>query len=185
VAVSLSNHTVKLYRPRESCLEYERDLAGHSSTISDVQYALPDAPHALHTSSADGTVLGWDTRSGKQVEKYTRQGQELWSFSAGGGSSGHLLAAGGNAEVSERQGEREQSQPCRGGGWDREVDDRKLRRSVSSYGSGAGGDVGPTNGQSGGGVGRYAHRGSHAGTLNRPSLSLFSLALLLSHSHLS
>jgi len=33
------------------------------------------------------------------VEQYTRQGQELWSFSAGGGSTGHLLAAGGNAQV--------------------------------------------------------------------------------------
>jgi hypothetical protein len=67
VAVSMSNHRIKLYRPRESGLEYERDLQGHSNTISDLQYALPDAPHALHSCAADGTVLGWDTRVGKQV----------------------------------------------------------------------------------------------------------------------
>ena len=69
VAVSLSNHVIKLYRPRESGLEYERDLQGHSNTIGDLQYALPDAPHALHSCAADGTVLGWDTRVGKQVRR--------------------------------------------------------------------------------------------------------------------
>ena len=65
----MSNHVIKLYRPRESGLEYERDLQGHSNTIGDLQFALPDAPHALHSCAADGTVLGWDTRVGKQVRR--------------------------------------------------------------------------------------------------------------------
>jgi hypothetical protein len=53
-----------------------------------------------HTRSvATLTRVGAASEHGTQVEQYKRQGQELWSFSAGGGSTGHLLAAGGNAQV--------------------------------------------------------------------------------------
>ncbi len=70
LAASLSNNTIKLYTARGSGgLTYVGELTGHSDTISDISIAGPDTPHALYSSSADGTVRGWDSRSGQQVQR--------------------------------------------------------------------------------------------------------------------
>ncbi len=44
------------------------DLVGHEGMLRELKFDLPDAPHLLHSCGADGTVCGWDTRSGQQVE---------------------------------------------------------------------------------------------------------------------
>jgi hypothetical protein len=52
----------------EAGLEFIGDLRGHTQRITGARFDIPEEPHLLHTSSADGTVRGWDTRSGQQVE---------------------------------------------------------------------------------------------------------------------
>jgi len=70
LAVSLSNNTIKLYTARGSDgIAYVGELSGHTDTISEVSFAGVEAPHALYSSSADGTVRGWDSRTGQQAER--------------------------------------------------------------------------------------------------------------------
>ena len=70
LAASLSNNTIKLYKARGSGgLSYVGELSGHTDTISQLSYAGAEAPHALYSSSADGTVSGWDCRTGQQAER--------------------------------------------------------------------------------------------------------------------
>ena len=46
------------------------DLLGHEGSIRALHFPLPaDQPHLLHSCSADGTLRGWDVRSGLQVER--------------------------------------------------------------------------------------------------------------------
>lgn len=52
----------------ETGLEFMGDLTGHTDRITDVRFDLPDEPHLVHTSSGDGSVRGWDARTGQQVE---------------------------------------------------------------------------------------------------------------------
>jgi hypothetical protein len=75
---------------RESGLQFAGDLAGHSGPITDAHFALPEEPSLLHTSSADGTVRGWDVRSGQTVEQYAAPRAEALCCHAGGA----LVAAG-------------------------------------------------------------------------------------------
>lgn len=71
VAASLSNNTIKLYSARDAGgLSYVGSLNGHTDIVTSVSYALADTPHALYSSSEDGSVRGWDTRSGQQAERY-------------------------------------------------------------------------------------------------------------------
>jgi len=68
IAAALSNHTLKTYTVRGEALSHAGDVSAHSKTITDVGFPLPDAPHALYSSSADGSVRGWDLRSGQAAE---------------------------------------------------------------------------------------------------------------------
>ena len=69
VAASTSCNVVQLYAMVGAGLQSVNTLSGHSATISDVAFCIQDSPHLVHTSSADGTVRGWDIRSNQQVEK--------------------------------------------------------------------------------------------------------------------
>ena len=71
VAAALSNHTVKLYNARDSGgFTYLGELKGHTDVISEISFARDDNPHALYSSSEDGSVRGWDSRTGQQAERY-------------------------------------------------------------------------------------------------------------------
>lgn len=71
VAAALSNHTVKLYNARDSGgFTYLGELKGHTDVISEIAFAGEDNPHALYSSSEDGSVRGWDSRTGQQAERY-------------------------------------------------------------------------------------------------------------------
>lgn len=70
VAASLSNNTIKLYSAREAGgLSFVGTFDRHTDTITSISYPLADTPHALYSSSEDGSVRGWDVRSGQQVER--------------------------------------------------------------------------------------------------------------------
>lgn len=71
VAAALSNHTVKLYNARDSGgFTYLGELKGHTDVISEIAFAGDDNPHALYSSSEEGSVRGWDSRTGQQAERY-------------------------------------------------------------------------------------------------------------------
>lgn len=72
VAASLSNQAIKLYNAKGSGgLAYLGELTGHTEVISEISFAGEDNPHGLYSSSEDGTVKGWDSRTGQQVQRYT------------------------------------------------------------------------------------------------------------------
>lgn len=69
VAASLSNNTIKLYSiGKAGALSFVGGFSGHTDVVTSLSYALADTPHAVYSSSEDGTVRGWDTRSGQQAE---------------------------------------------------------------------------------------------------------------------
>jgi hypothetical protein len=92
---SLSNNALKVYGIAPTRLTHSADLKGHTRTITDLQFPSADAPFAAYTSSADGTVRGWDLRSGQQAQSFQAPGHELLCFSM----HEHLLAAGGQGDV--------------------------------------------------------------------------------------
>ncbi|KAL8548635.1 hypothetical protein ACS0TY_007790 [Phlomoides rotata] len=97
MAVSLSTNAVKLYSPLTG--QYLGECKGHSSTINQISFAGPSAPHVLYSCSSDSTLRAWDTRSFQQVSCLnTGSSQEVFSFSFGG-ADGNLLAAGCNAQI--------------------------------------------------------------------------------------
>lgn len=53
----------------EGGLQFVGDLMGHEGMLREVHFCLPDQPALLHSCAADGTVRGWDARSGQQVER--------------------------------------------------------------------------------------------------------------------
>jgi WD40 repeat protein len=58
------------FNPRsEGGLQFVGDLVGHEGSIRELHFCLPDQPQLLHSCAADGSVRGWDTRSGQQVER--------------------------------------------------------------------------------------------------------------------
>ena len=72
VAAALSSHAIKLYNTQGSGgLTYVGDLTGHAGVVSEISFAGEDNPHGLYSSSEDGTVKGWDSRTGQEVQRYT------------------------------------------------------------------------------------------------------------------
>ena len=72
LAVSLSNNAIKLYTAQGTGgLAYVGELIGHTDTISALAFAGTDNPHSLYSSSADGSVRAWDSRSGQQTHRYS------------------------------------------------------------------------------------------------------------------
>lgn len=96
MGVSLSTNAVKLYSPITA--QYCGECRGHSSTINQISFSGPSAPHVLHSCSSDGTITAWDTRSFQQVSSLSAGSREVFSFSFGG-SNDHLLAAGCGSQI--------------------------------------------------------------------------------------
>ncbi|XP_007050892.2 PREDICTED: WD repeat-containing protein 89 homolog [Theobroma cacao] len=97
MAVSLSTNAVKLYSPMTG--QYFGECKGHTSTINHISFSGPSTPHTLHSSSSDGTIRAWDTRTFHQVSCITAgSSQEVFSFSFGG-SDDNLLAAGCQSQI--------------------------------------------------------------------------------------
>jgi WD repeat-containing protein 89 len=80
---------------REAGFQFSGDLLGHSGVVAESHFALPDEPHVLHSCAADGTVRGWDVRSGQQTERFDSGGAPLQCCH----SNGTLVAAGGRDNV--------------------------------------------------------------------------------------
>ena len=78
-----------------SGLQFVGELTGHQGPVTDARFDLPDQPHLLHSCSHDGSVLGWDTRSGQVVERYAAARAELLCCS----TNGALVAAGAGDRV--------------------------------------------------------------------------------------
>lgn len=53
----------------EGGLAFVGDLLGHEGMLRQLRFCLPEQPTLLHSCAADGSVRGWDTRSGQQVER--------------------------------------------------------------------------------------------------------------------
>ena len=70
MAVSLSINTIKLYSPWTG--QYLGDCLGHTDTITDVLFPEPTTPHLFCSSSSDGTIRYWDTRTQQEVLVYGR-----------------------------------------------------------------------------------------------------------------
>lgn len=78
IAASLSTNVIKLYalqqpsggsKKNQGGLQHVGDLRGHTSRITDVRFPLAAQPHAIFSCSLDGTLKGWDARSGQIVEE--------------------------------------------------------------------------------------------------------------------
>ena len=76
VIASTSDNIIKAYSLASSQLAHVCDLRGHGGTITDVAFtggggsgAAHSSSSLLHSSSVDGTVRGWDLRSGAQAER--------------------------------------------------------------------------------------------------------------------
>ena len=67
VVASTSDNIIKAYSVSSSQLAHVCDLRGHGGSITEVMFT--DASSMLHSSSVDGTVKGWDLRSGGQAER--------------------------------------------------------------------------------------------------------------------
>jgi WD40 repeat protein len=81
IASSLSNNSIKLYSCGPAGLGHAGDIsAAHQATISDIQFALPDVPHALYSCSRDGHVKAWDLRSRQQAERYAALGPKQSTY---------------------------------------------------------------------------------------------------------
>ncbi|XP_022854685.1 WD repeat-containing protein 89 [Olea europaea var. sylvestris] len=97
IAVSLSTNAVKLYSPQTG--QYLGEFKGHSSVINEISFTGPSTSHILYSSSSDGTIRAWDTRSFQQVFSISAgPSQEVFSFSFGGADN-NLLTAGCNSQI--------------------------------------------------------------------------------------
>lgn len=98
MAVSLSTKAIKIYSPITG--QFFGDCFGHTGNISDLLFPEPKTPHTFCSSSLDGSIRLWDTRSCRQVSllRTYQPPSEIYSLSFGG-SSGNLVAAGGKATV--------------------------------------------------------------------------------------
>ncbi|CAA3009781.1 WD repeat-containing 89 homolog [Olea europaea subsp. europaea] len=97
IAVSLSTNAVKLYSPQTG--QYLGEFKGHSSVINEISFTGPSTSHILYSSSSDGTIRAWDTRSFQQVLSISAgPSQEVFSFSFGGADN-NLLTAGCNSQI--------------------------------------------------------------------------------------
>ncbi|CAI5523240.1 unnamed protein product, partial [Closterium sp. Naga37s-1] len=89
--------------------------ARHPGTVTDLGFAeaafggAGPGKEVLLSSSAESAVYVWDARARSQAGVFPAYGGagELWSCSGGGGSTGHLLAAGGNSQVRRGLGGKE------------------------------------------------------------------------------
>ena len=70
LVASLSNNCLKAYSAGDgSQLVPMLDIVGHTGGVTDVGFHFPDSPSLLHSSSMDGTIRGWDMRTGQEAER--------------------------------------------------------------------------------------------------------------------
>lgn len=79
LVAALSSREIKLYTRDASTLRIEGTLEGHGGSVTELAFA-PSDPCALLSSSQDGTVRGWDTRTLKQTMKFGQSHEEVWSM---------------------------------------------------------------------------------------------------------
>lgn len=96
IAASLSNNLIKLYSVQGGKVSFVRDLAKHRKAVNCLTFPFESSPHQLYSCSSDGTVLGWDARTGTTTETYSAGSRELYSCSVSdnvvvAGSDGVLL----------------------------------------------------------------------------------------------
>jgi WD40 repeat protein len=65
----LTTSCSELEQCSEGGLHFAGDLTGHEGMVRQLRFSLPDQPQLLHSCGADGTVRGWDSRAGQQVER--------------------------------------------------------------------------------------------------------------------
>jgi WD40 repeat protein len=68
LAAALSNNVIKLYHHHVADLQQISSLEGHSDRITDVHVPL-HTPSIVLSSSDDGTVRVWDSRSASEAER--------------------------------------------------------------------------------------------------------------------
>lgn len=69
LAATLSNNAIKTYSIHGDAITHAGDIQAHTKKVTDAVFPLADAPHALYSCSADGTVRGFDARSAHEVER--------------------------------------------------------------------------------------------------------------------
>lgn len=70
IAAALSNHAIKLFSCAPDDMKHVSDLCGHTNRITDLSFAEPTASRLAVSSSEDGTVRCWDTRTLQECERY-------------------------------------------------------------------------------------------------------------------
>lgn len=78
LAAALSSREVKVYGRGDCTIRIEGTMTGHTGAITQIAFA-PGDPRALLSSSQDGTVKGWDTRTLKESMNFGQSGEEIWS----------------------------------------------------------------------------------------------------------
>ena len=68
LAAALSNGTCRLYAVSGAALDLAGECTGHKGAVTSL-VVHPDSPDLLLSGSVDGTVRGWDMRSGLQIEE--------------------------------------------------------------------------------------------------------------------
>lgn len=69
LAATLSNNAIKTYSVHADSLSHAGDIQAHAKRINDASFPFQDAPQALYSCSADGTVRGFDARNGQEAER--------------------------------------------------------------------------------------------------------------------
>jgi WD40 repeat protein len=68
LAAALSDGSCRQYAVRGAALDLAGECSGQKGAVTGLM-VHPDAPDLLLSSSVDGTVRGWDMRSGQQIEQ--------------------------------------------------------------------------------------------------------------------
>ncbi len=100
VAAATSDHVIKMYDYTlgAGTLTLTTQLAGHKSTIHDISFVPGSNNSLLVSASEDGSIILWDTKTGKPVRPFKAPVSSLPFFSAA--VSGNILSGG--AEAIER-----------------------------------------------------------------------------------
>jgi WD40 repeat protein len=87
-------HVIKVYD--KAALTCVAQLAGHTATVNELQFAPAD-PQGLYSASSDGTLRLWDLRApAPNVHTFNTGGKEVWAASM---SSDSTFVAGGVASA--------------------------------------------------------------------------------------
>jgi len=111
-AAALSSHKIHLYEATSTgtqVIRFVGPLLGHTKRITAVKFDCPAEPNVLFSSSLDGTIRAWNTKTGEEMAVFQAPGgggKEIWSLAVS--PSGAIIAGGVTGEVilwSRRTGE--------------------------------------------------------------------------------